>query len=627
MMRKKGIIILVVILVIFAVIAFFVRDRYIERAIEKTGQAIAGGKVEIDNFHFSLFKMECSWDRLQVANKNDTWYNVLETGKASLDIEARPLFWKRIIIKEMILENLRSGTRRETDGRLPKKSKPAVKEKPGMVSKAVDAIDKKMRELPVFDLSGLSKELKIDVLIDVNSLATVQEYDKLKTLADSSYNYWQTQLESQDYLKRAQKVEKNIKSLNLDKINDIASFTAALKKLDDIQKEVKSLRKDVVGNYNDLSDTFTELQTKLKTVQSGLKNDIERAKQLARIKDLDVKDVSLLLFGEPVLNNYERISGYVELGRKYMPAVRKAAGAGKAEKPPRFKGQNIQFPFHHRYPRFLLREAKFSAATEAGDIESAYFIEGSLTGLTNQPSVYGKPTRFNMGIMKVSGNRYNVSGSIDHTTEVAHDSVWVSAKNFAIGKVKLKKSKYFPNAIDVNKGNIVFAGFFIGDSIDIDINFDAAPVNFLYEQETGDRISRIVRDVLAGLTQLTLNAHFSGNTSDYKMHMSSNVDKVLANQVKKTLQKNLQEAQQRVENYVREEIGKRQKEVEAIVEKNRQKLFAEMDKAKQEVQEKVNELEKHKKEIEKRIEQETNKAKDKVMDKAKDTLKGLLKKR
>ena len=68
-------------------------------------------------------------------------------------------------------------------------------------------------------------------------------------------------------------------------------------------------------------------------------------------------------------------------------------------------------------------------------------------------------------------------------------------------------------------------------------------------------------------------------------------------------------------------------EVEAIVEKNRQKLFAEMDKAKQEVQEKVNELEKYKKEIEKRIEQETNKAKDKVMDKVMDKLKGLYKKR
>ncbi len=622
-MRKKGIIILVFIIVIFAVIAFFVRDRYIEKVLEKTCQAIAGAKVEIDNFHFSLFKMECSWDRLQVANKNNSWYNVLETGKASLDIEARPLFWKRIIIKEMILENLYSGTRRETDGSLPKKIEPLAEEKPGMVSKATAAIDKQLRELPVFDLSGLSKELKVDSLIDVNNLATVQGYDKLRTLADSSFNYWQTQLKPQDYLTRVQKVEENIKSLNLDKIKDVAALTTALKKLDDIQKEVKSLRKEVEGKYNNLSQTFTDLQTRLEAVQSDLKNDIERAKQLARLKDLDVKDVSLLLFGTPIIKSYEQILGYVELGRKYLPTAKKVVGSKKIQKPPRFKGQNIQFPFHYRYPRFLLRKAKFSAATAAGDTSRAYFVEGNLSGLTNQPVVYGKPMRFNIGLMKVSGNQYEVSGSLDHTTEVAHDSVWVSAKNFAIGEVKLKKSKYFPHAVEAKKGNIVLAGFFIGDGIDLKLNLDVEPVNFLFEQAAGDRISRIVRDVLAGLTQLTLNAQLLGDASDYKLHMNSNVDQVLAKQVKKALQENLQEAQQWVENYVRSEVDKRRKEVEAIIDKNRQKLFTEMDKSKHKVQEKVDELEKCKKEVHERIEKEKNKVKDK----AKDTLKDLFKKK
>jgi len=120
-MRKKGIIYLVVIALIIAAIAFFTRDRYLERGLELAIQAVAGAKVEIDNFHFSLFKTAGSWNRIQIADKNNPWRNIIETGRASFDMEARALFWRRIIIQEMMLENVRNGTARKTDGSLPKK--------------------------------------------------------------------------------------------------------------------------------------------------------------------------------------------------------------------------------------------------------------------------------------------------------------------------------------------------------------------------------------------------------------------------------------------------------------------------------------------------------------------------
>jgi uncharacterized protein (TIGR03545 family) len=311
----------------------------------------------------------------------------------------------------------------------------------------------------------------------------------------------------------------------------------------------------------------------------------------------------------------------VATGRKYLPHAKKLKGCPREKKPPRFKGQNIYFPFHYRYPSFLLKKAKFSGATAAGDTSRAYFVDGTLAGLTKEPNIYGKPMRFDLQLMKVSGNQYKVTGSLDHTTDVSYDSLWVSAKNFDLGEVKLKKSKYFPQAVKAKKGDIALAGFFIDDDIDLKLNLDASSVNFLYEQQAKDRISQVVRDVLAGLTRLTLDTRLSGKADNYKLSMNSNVDQVLANQVKQTLQKNLREAQQQVENYVRAEVNKRQNEVESIMEENRQKLLAEMDKAKQKVQEKVDEVEQRKKEVEERIEKEKSKVKDKAKDKLKDLFK------
>jgi uncharacterized protein (TIGR03545 family) len=618
-MRKKGIIYLIVIALVVAAIAYFTRDQFLERGLEKGLQAIVGAKVEVDNFHFSLFKMECSWDRIQIANPKDPWRNIIETGRASFDLETRPLFWRRTIINEMALENVRNGTKRKTDGSLPKRVEPPSKStEPGFADRAKAALQKQLGDVPIFDLSGLGKKLKIDSLVNIDNLATVQAYKGLKITADSTFDYWKSQLDVKTYTTRVNDLEAKIKSLKLEKIDEIKDVVAVVdlvKKVDDIRKDANSLKKDVEGKHEALTQTFDDLQGELKAAQHSLQEDIKKAQQLAKLKDLDVKDVSMLLFGSAVVQRYDQLLDYVATGRKYLAKAKQMTATQKVEKPPRFKGQDIHFPFHYRYPKFLLRKAKLSAATAAGDTSRAYFLDGTLNGLTNQPSVFGRPTRFKIGLMRVSGNKYNLAGSLDHITEQAKDSLWLSAENFGLGKVNLKKSKYFPQAISAQKGNISLAGFFIGNSIDLKVNLDATPVTFAYEKEATDRISKIVRDVLAGLTNLNLKAELKGGgTSDFKLNLNSNVDNLLANQLKLTLAQNLREAQRQVESYVRSEVDKKRKEVEAIVAENRQKVYAEIDQVKQKVNEITDEIDKRKKELDERKKKLEADAKKKVFD-------------
>ncbi|NOZ60973.1 MAG: TIGR03545 family protein [Calditrichaeota bacterium] len=620
-MRKKGIIILVAIILIFAVIGYFTRDYRIERLIESVGQSIVGAKVELDNFHFSLFKMECSWDRLQIANKNDPWKNILETGRASVKLETRPLFWRRIIINNMKLENVRSGTARTSDGSIPQKE---VSEESGsgFFAKAKKGLEKQFSSLPVFDISGMGKKLKVDSLIDVNNLLTVQGYENLEQIADSSFQYWQTQLKTQTYLTRLNELEQKLKSLKIDEMKDVQSLTTGVKKIKEIRQEANSLKKEITEKHAALSSTFSNLQTQLASVQQNLQQDVDRAKQLAHLKDLNVKDVSMLLFGEPVVGKVEQVLGYVALARKYLPAASQMKGTPEKKKPPRLKGQDIDFPFHYRYPKFLLREAKLSAATAAGDTAKAYFVEGNLTGLTNQPPVFGRPTRFDFNLVRVDGNQYHLLGSFDHRGEVPMDSLKLLAKNFALGRISLKKQKYFPAALNASKGDVELAGLFLGDKIDLSLNLAASPVKFIFEQPAKDKVSQIVRDVLNGISKITLNAKLVGESENYQLQMNSNVDRVLANQVKATLAKNLREAQSQVENYVRQQAEIRRKKVESIIQKNRDSIYAEIDNAKNLLDKKLAEIEAKKKQAEQRLEEE----KKKLENKAKNKLKSFFKK-
>lgn len=635
-MRKSAIIIILVLIAIFAVIAFFMQDRYLERAFESTLEIIVGAKVEIDNFHLSLLKLECSWDRMQIAKANDPWRNLVETGKANFKIEGRPLFWKRVIIKEMKLENVRGGTKRLTDGSLPKKAEePEEEEKksdePDFQDRAKTSLTKQLEQLPVLNLGALGKEFKIDSLVKLDELYSVQAYEKLNKMADSSYAYWKEQLKPDDYVKEVETMKAEVAAMKLDETRDPIKLAVSLKKLNEMYKRIQTLRQDVTTKYNSSTKAVSDLQKQLKDVQGAVKQDIAKAQQLARLKDIDVKDVGLMLFGKPMMNQFDEIMGYVNTGRKYLPTAKKLLASEKEPKPPRFKGQDIRFPFHYNYPKFLLRQANFSAATATGDTSRAYLISGKLTGYTTEPALYGRPTKLNVETKRSGGNAYDISGTFDHRTEVAHDSLWLSAKNWGLGKKELKSTKNFPTAISANKGNVQLSSFFIGDQIDMKLNLVAAPVTFYFDESTS-KIQKIVEDVLSALKQLELNVSLAGKKNDYAMRMNSNIDQVLAKSIKNVLAKNIQEARQKVEKYVQDEIAKRRQKVEAEVDKYKQQLVAKMDDAKKKVQEQYDRVEQKKKDVEARIKEEEDKArkkaeeeKKKLEEEAKKKLNNLLK--
>ena len=118
-MRKKGILGVLIFLLIVLILAYFFSDNWVEKQVESYASDIVGAKVEIDNFDLNLIELKAGWTRLQVTDPNDTWSNIIETGQAKLNIAAEPLLYRRWIVEELRLEDFRSGTKRETDGKLP----------------------------------------------------------------------------------------------------------------------------------------------------------------------------------------------------------------------------------------------------------------------------------------------------------------------------------------------------------------------------------------------------------------------------------------------------------------------------------------------------------------------------
>ncbi|MCK5739866.1 TIGR03545 family protein, partial [bacterium] len=550
-MRKSSLIILAVLIILAAVLVWLTQDFRLERVLEKAVQQVAGARVEIDNFHLSLFKLEGSWQRLQIADKKDPWKNIVETGPVSFDVEGRPLWWRRVIVREMLVENVRGATPRETDGSLPEKEQNSDSD-PGIFTETVNQLKSKLADVPVLNIDELGKSLKIDSLIDVEKLTTTHQYRALSQDADSAYQDWQGRLDPADYRQKIAKLEKQIKKLDLDKVDNAVKAAAALKNLRQIYDASNTLKQEITSSFSVINAADSLFRNGLKDAQAALSADISRAQQLAKLKDLELRDVSLLLFGTPVVGSIEKWLGYVNLVRTYMPTAQKLTETEKKAKLERFQGQNIRFPFHYRYPQFLIRHIQLTGATAAGDTTSGYFIAGDIQAITNEPGLWGKPTLIDLNVSKISDRDYQLNAVLDHTLEIPRDTVQVRASSIPVGTIKLAQKSYLPQAVNIPAGDFSVKGMFVGEDVTLDMGFKTGSAQFDFP-ESQSKIAGIFKHVLANMHKLDLTAKTHHRAGDFRFQLASNVDTELAGALKGELRENLTKARADVSAYIQRE--------------------------------------------------------------------------
>ncbi|MCK4694543.1 MAG: AsmA family protein, partial [Candidatus Cloacimonetes bacterium] len=177
------ILILILLLVIIVAGLFIFRNQIATFVIEKSGSAVAGARVEVDNLYMKPFKLHISWERFQVTNKNDTWRNLFETAKCEFSLAFKPLWDRKVIIEKMKMETVQFDTKRSTDGKLPIKKK-----KPKKPSKLLLAIKKNLerekQQIPVFNPKFLKTKIDVDSLMQVLNFQTPAKADSLKKLAE-----------------------------------------------------------------------------------------------------------------------------------------------------------------------------------------------------------------------------------------------------------------------------------------------------------------------------------------------------------------------------------------------------------------------------------------------------------
>jgi uncharacterized protein (TIGR03545 family) len=614
-MRKKFIYFLLIPLLVLCIIVYLFIDGWIESGLESAGEAIVGARVEIDNLRVSLSPVAIQFSRLQVANPHDPWKNLFETGKVRFALNFGQLLRGKYIIETMEVNNLILGTKRTTSGSLPKP--PPQPAQPSAITAAVSSISSGAEKAPVFDLNKIKKELKIDSLLNVQNLRSVQYIDTLKRRVLQASQQWQGTLNDLEKSKqKVSEIQANIAAINLNELKTVQNITSALNNVNSAYKGLNDLNDTFKNRRAAVTDEINRLSTSIDTINDLARSDYETVQRLARLPDFSTRGIANLLLGREILHKINTYLSWLDFARtnvpKYMPKP-------DNEKPSRFKGQDIEFPAERSYPKVWIKKIAISGGEDKTQNPEYFYATGEVRNITNNQRLTGFPLTIALAGSKAGGRSFTFDASFDRRPEIPIDQYKLSVSNLPTGEIAFGQADFVPSRISKAILNTNADVIVPGDHFDADIKLTFRDLALSFDRPPRNDVERIARDVLASITGFNVALRLWNTGGPLNVALSTDLDDQLAARTKKVFGDELARLQNDIRAKVNQRIAEKKAEFEKVFNQKKGEVLSQLGSYESLVNQNLSLLDTKKKELNARIEQ----AKKKGLE---DALKGLLKK-
>jgi len=596
MIRWKGFLIVVILLGLGMAFSWMFMDRWIESGLEKTGQAVTGARVEIDRLDFHLLALSIQWDRLQVADPQNTLKNILETGRAAFNVNASALLRKRFVVEELTLKDVRSGTPRAYDGALPKK-KPKKEAAPGALTVLKDRMEKEVQKLPVMhlDVNAFKRQLNMDSLVAKADLKMPARTDSVKKEILKTAEKWESFYADFHPQNDLEKIRADFAAVDVKQIKTVPELISVYEKVEAAKKTLNALSETIDGKSREIHSDFNQIGSYKKQIEAWADEDYHRILEKARIPDFSTGHIGDVLFGPILVYKVNRYLDYLEMAEKIIPLK---SDQPKKEKPKRMKGQNIKFPERHGQPVFLIEKIHLSGQTGATQEKAGLMMNGIARGVTSEPGIYGRPTTVDLRTIGAPNRSTVFSANLDHTTDPAKDRFELKIENIPLDNVLLQESSYLPSRIQKGWADVSVATRLDGSDAIFQIEAQTREVNFDFKNSTTeDMFTSVVNDLIRQTGNFILKAEIVSRGEGLDLKVSSNLDDQISHALNRKTGQVVMEAQSRIQNRIRQLTGNSIAELDTLFDGKKSALTAPLDGLQKEandlelgVQQKMNEI-------------------------------------
>jgi len=608
MFRWKGIISLAVITGLFFVLSLFLTDRWIEGRLENIAESIVGARVEIDHLNLSLSELIVSWSRMQVADPQHTMKNMIETGDCEFDLEFWPILSGKIIIEDFRLSDLHTNTERETDGALPETDEPQITE-PGFISKTMDNLSQKVSSAVDLPLSDIQQSVNVDSIMKLLDIRSIKKIDSLKNQLEDKYNSWKTKLSETNIEKDVKILEQKINSIDVNNIKTLAQLQATLSNINEIKTSIEKLTKEMESTKTSLLDDMNQAKNTIGQVDSWIADDYSRALSKARLPDLSVENIGRMLFGKQVINHLNQYLGYIAKAREYSTWL--DSDKPEKESPPRLKGQDILFRKENARPDFWIKRLDLSGKTEGG-----LDLKGTGSNLVSEQKLIGKSTHFEIKGGAEQKASLAFKGQLNYLGDQPAETFELAYFGFSLANTRLSDSPLLPEQISEGSGNIRVSLKLKGEWIESTIHFTGQKIRFEFasQKDKKNTVEKLIHETIRNTNTITFTTKISGLKDDLKLSINSNLDKILADNLKASVSREIEKAKSEIKRNIENQVEKHRAELMSLVKKREGELLDQFKGYEQQVNNELNKADAKKKEIDKRIEKEKSKLGDQLKD-------------
>ncbi len=412
--KNKGIIqrgklsILLLIIGLIVIFNLFIRDKLLERAMEKSLQSIFLARAEIDHFNFALFKGQIAFQHLQVADKDAPYKNLFELGRTEISLDTLQLLKLKIIARNVECQEIRWNTDRKISGalELPEKRAPSEEQEPAT---AAAGEKKAIPTLPLIDISTLLDE-QIDNLQSMSEIAEVTSQ-----LAELNEKWPQSLKDSEEDLKSLSANVESISKFKVSSLNSLKDIEKIKVEITQVEQALKSVKTEAVAADRLLSADVRSIDNRIDRIQASIDSDLSYLESLIDLSSGNLKSILSSLAEGYLQENLGRYYSYGIKAIGYSASLLEARKSKAKEPSVNRYGQDIPFPTT-QYPKFLLQNMAFSI----GSSQSAQFLAASLQNLTSNPELINKPLTFSL-VQKEEKRELLIEGEIDSRSNRRHD--------------------------------------------------------------------------------------------------------------------------------------------------------------------------------------------------------------
>lgn len=609
-MRIGGIIAVAIFVVVGFLAAFFITDDWIESQIEYQASVLNEAKVEFDGFDVSVFSLHVKWDRLQVANRNSTMQNSFETGNTEFSMEFWPLILgNKVVVDNVKLTGFEMDTDRDSDGafEVPKE---VEDEEPGFISSIVQDVSSEAQKNAETKFTDIRTNLNVDSLMAKVNIQSIGKIDSLQKGIQKTYTKWDSTFQHTDINQEVADIEQQIKALDVKGIKDPKKAVKAIEKVKNLRKKVDALKERATTMKTEFEQDYGSSRNSIGKVDDWIRADYEKALGMAKLPDLDVKNIGQALFGKNLLGDYGAYLEYIAIARKY--GSRLVGDEDEEPEIPRYEGIDIRFSDKYDWPGFWFKNIELS-----GQTKSELKLAGEITNISSSQQKTGLPLQFKVMGQDAKNVSLSLKGSFNYLEEKPKESFNLNYDGFNLSNTRLSGSDLLPYKLDSGKGEVGVQLDIIGKRIDSKIDYLAKDIQFDFEDagKPKNRIETLIRDAISSTNEIDVTALVDNTDGPLRVRIRSNVDDLFMNALKKTVSQEVEKARAKVRAEVDKQVAGKKEKLEAFkagkeaeIQKRYEAIQQKVDEQLQRVEEKKKELEGKKKELE-------NAAKDKIKDK------------